>query len=64
MKPSELASISVIALAIWGAVFIFFRAIDVIQWQWYWVMLPIFLALMIYIVMIVILYAKSRGIGR
>ncbi len=59
MKPSELASISVIALVICGAVFIFLRAIDVIQWHWFWVMSPIFLALMIYIVLIIILYATS-----
>ncbi len=63
MKPSELASLSVIALAIWGAIFIFLRAIDAIQWQWFWVMSPIFLALMIYIVIIIILYAISGGIG-
>ena len=63
MKPSILASISVIALLMWGAIFIFFRWVGWIQWHWFWVISPTFLALMIYIVMIIILYAISGNVG-
>ncbi len=63
MKPSILASMSVIALAIWGAIFIFFRWVGWIQWHWFWVISPIFLACIIYVIIVIILYATSGGIG-
>ncbi len=63
MKPSELASISVIALLVWGAIFIFFRWVGWIQWDWFWVVSPIFIACIIYVIIVVILYAMSGGIG-
>lgn len=63
MKPSELASMSVIALAIWGAIFIALRVDGIIQWHWFWVMLPIFIACIIYVIIVIILYATSGNIG-
>lgn len=51
MKSSELASGIVMGLIVLGIIFIFLRAIDIIQWHWFWLMLPIFIAVLIYVIM-------------
>lgn len=63
MKPSELASAVIMGLIAWGVIFIFLRAIDIIQWHWFWVMIPIFLAAIIFILLVIVLFAESGNIG-
>ena len=63
MSGSEIASAVVMALIVWGVIFILLKWIGWIGWAWYWIMAPFFLAVAIMICMLIVAMAIGADNG-
>ncbi len=61
MSSSEMFTILVYALLVWGVIGIILRLMGWIRWHAVWVTLPIMLAVVIYVIMLIIAAAKGGG---